>query len=54
MNEYFKLLIPIALIFGGIYLKIAKSKEPNASKNLWIILIVLGIISLIIRIITFK
>ena len=50
MNEFMKLLIPIALILGGIYLRIRKDKEINAPKNLWIILIILGIISFIVRI----
>ena len=48
MNDLMKLLIPIALIASGIYLRIAKEKEINAPKNLWIILITLGIISFIV------
>lgn len=54
MNEYLKLLIPIALILGGIYLKIAKNKETNAPKNLWLIITILGVIYLIVKIINLK
>ena len=54
MNEYLKLLIPIALILGGIYLRIAKDKERNAPKNLWLITIIVGVIYLFIKLLTLK
>ncbi len=37
-----ELLSALAMIGGGYYLKIAKDKEPHATKNLWKILIIVG------------
>jgi len=51
MNEYLQLLLPIALIIAGLYLKVTKKNKSNSSKNSWFILLLLGIGSLIIRII---
>jgi len=48
-TEILKLLIPLGLIAGGFYLKTAKDKEPNASKNLWKILIIVGTIGFILK-----
>ena len=51
-TELLKLLIPLGLIAGGIYLKNAKN-EPNASKHLWKILIIVGAISFIIKLLVY-
>ncbi|MES2577916.1 MAG: hypothetical protein V4589_09915 [Bacteroidota bacterium] len=48
-SELLKLLLPLGLIAGGFYLKVAKDKEPYASKNLWKILIIIGAISFILK-----
>ena len=48
-TEILKLLIPLGLIAGGFYLKTAKDKESNASKNLWKILIIVGAIGFILK-----
>lgn len=51
MTEYLQLLLPIALIFAGLYLKFTKKDKSNSYKNSWFILLLLGIGTLIIRII---
>lgn len=52
-TDLLKLLLPLGLIAGGIYLKSAKDKEPNASKNLWKILIIVGTIGFILKLVIY-
>ncbi|WP_423148973.1 hypothetical protein [Rubrolithibacter danxiaensis] len=40
----------LALILGGFYLKVAKDKEPLASKNMWKIVIIIGVIGFILSV----
>lgn len=52
--ELFKeFLFALMLIAGGYYIKIAKDKEPHASKNLWKILIIVGILGFIVSLIKY-
>lgn len=48
-TELLKLLLPLGLMAGGFYLKAAKTRETNAPKNLWKILIIVGTISFFIK-----
>lgn len=48
-----ELLISVVLISIGLYLKIAKDKEPYSTKNTWKIIVAIGIIGLIISIVRF-
>jgi len=54
LQELFKYLLSAILFIGlGYYLKIAKNKEPYGYKNLWKILIALGIIGFIISLVKY-
>lgn len=46
-------LFTILLIGGGFYIKVAKDKEPHASKNLWKIIITIGIIGFVLSLIKY-
>ena len=48
-----ELLLALALIAGGYYLKVAKDKEPHASKNLWKIVIIVGILGIIVSLVKY-
>jgi hypothetical protein len=48
-NDIIKLLIPLILIFGGLYVKKNPDKEPFASKNTWKILIIIGLLLFVFR-----
>lgn len=50
-NDIIKLLIPLILIFGGLYVKKNPDKEPYASKNTWKILVIIGLLFFVFRII---
>lgn len=54
LEKLFKgMLTSLALIGGGIYLKVAKEKEPYASKTLWKTVILVGILGLTLSVILF-
>ncbi len=54
LQELFKgLLSTLALIGGGFYLKVAKDKEPYASKTSWKTIIVVGIIGFILSLVRY-
>ncbi|UKT64495.1 hypothetical protein [Pedobacter mucosus] len=42
------LLFALALVGGGYYIKIAKAKEPHATKSLWKIIMIIGILGFIV------
>ncbi|HUH52218.1 MAG TPA: hypothetical protein VLZ11_08965 [Flavobacterium sp.] len=52
-SELLKLVIPLGLVAIGFYLKSAKYIETNAPKNLWITLIIVGLIGFILRLMLF-
>lgn len=52
-TDLLKLLLPLGLIAGGFYLKAAKDKEPHASKNMWKILIIVGMIGFILKLVIY-
>lgn len=47
------LLVPLGLIAGGYYIKLAKDREPHAGPDTWKWLIILGSVLFIIKLITF-
>jgi hypothetical protein len=49
-NDIIKILIPLILIFGGLYVKKNPDKEPFASKNTWKILVIIGLLLFVLRI----
>ena len=48
-----ELVTSLALIGVGYYIKIAKDKEPHATKNLWKILFIVGIAGFIISLLIY-
>jgi hypothetical protein len=48
-----KLLIPIALIGVGIWLRLTEKSEQNKMRKFWFLLIIMGIFLLIFRIIKY-
>jgi len=50
INDIALLLLPIILIAGGYYIKIARDREPYATRNSWKWITLIGFISLVIQI----
>lgn len=51
INDFSTLLIPLFLIAGGYYIKIAKDREPYAGPNMWKWLIIIGSILFVVKLI---
>lgn len=53
LSVVFKLLIPVALIGVGIWLKLSEKTEQNKMRKFWLLFIIIGIFLLIFRIIKY-
>lgn len=50
-NEIFRLLLPLAIIAGGYYVKKNAERESHATANTWKWLVIIGSILFVVRLV---